>query len=87
MTNSTDPSIAQGAATSLFGTATTSLGQGATTMNEALAPIPVEKRPPTDFLWQRDPFALDGAGDPQRQAPGVALALPYSMARAYKLVP
>ncbi len=87
VTNSTDPSIAQGTYTSLFGTSTTSLGQGATVATEALYPIAVEKRPCTDFIWQRDPFALDGAGDPQRQEPGVDLVLPYWMARFYKLVP
>jgi hypothetical protein len=87
VTNSTDPSIAQGTYTSLFGTSTTSAGQGVTTATEALYPIAVEKRPCTDFLWQRDPFALDGGGDPQRQEPGIDLILPYWMARFYKLVP
>jgi hypothetical protein len=87
VTNSTDPSIAQGTYTSLFGTSTTSIGQGTTTSTEALHPIAVEKRPCTDFLWQRDPFALDGAGDPQRQEPGIDLILPYWMARFYNLVP
>ncbi|HZU97495.1 MAG TPA: hypothetical protein VFF73_12415 [Planctomycetota bacterium] len=86
VTNSTDPTIAQGTYTSLVGTSTTTIGQGATTSTEALYPIAVEKRPSTDFLWQRDPFALDGAGDPQRQAPGVDLVLPYWMARFHGLI-
>jgi hypothetical protein len=82
VTNSTDPTVAQGTYTSPL-----SLGGTATTTTEALYPIAVEKRPSTDYLWQRDPFALDGVGDPQRQAPGVDLVLPYWMARYYKLVP
>lgn len=56
------------------------------TILEAKYPIAVEKRTPTDFLWQRDPFQLDGQGDPKRQNPGVDLVLPYWMARHYQLV-
>ncbi|MEZ0227966.1 MAG: hypothetical protein ACAI25_05025 [Planctomycetota bacterium] len=53
---------------------------------EAKYPIAVDKRTPTDFLWQRSPFGLDGQGDPNKQNPGVDLVLPYWMARHYKLV-
>jgi hypothetical protein len=49
--------------------------------------VPVEKRCSTDFLWQRNPFDIDGNGDPHEQAPGVDMVLPYWMARFYKLVP
>jgi hypothetical protein len=87
VTSSADPTVAKGSYTSLLGTSTTTLGQGATSSTEALFPIAVESRPSTDFLWQRDPFALDGVGDPRRQAPGVDLVLAYWMARFYKLVP
>ena len=90
VTNSTDPAIAQGSYSVPLSFTKTSSSSGTLspkTTTEALYPIPVEKRPPTDFLWQRDPFALDGAGDPHRQNPGVDLVLPYWMARYYKLVP
>jgi hypothetical protein len=90
VTNSTDPTIAQGtytAALSFTSTGTGTGSVGAVTRVEALDPIPVDKRPATDFLWQRDPFQLDGTGDPQTQEPGVDLVLPYWMARYYKLVP
>ncbi len=50
-------------------------------------PVPIEKRCATDFLWQRNPFQLDGGGDPREQPPGVDIVLPYWMARFYKLVP
>ena len=30
--------------------------------SEACQPVPVPLRPPTDFLWQRDPFQLTGGG-------------------------
>ncbi len=53
---------------------------------EAKYPIPVEKRIPTDFLWQRNPFQLDNHGNPNKQNPGADLVLPYWMARHYKLV-
>ena len=34
----------------------------ATCGTEACHPIPVEQRPPSDFLWQLDPFQLFGGG-------------------------
>lgn len=48
-------------------------------------PIPIEKRPPTDFLWQRDPFSLKGGGRLTSQEPGVDLVLPYWLGRSYGL--
>jgi hypothetical protein len=86
VTNSTDPSILTGNYTSLFGSSTHTVGQGTTSGLEALYPVPVEKRPCTDFLWQRDPFELDAQGDPTRQAPGIDLLLPYWMGRYYGLL-
>lgn len=53
----------------------------------ALEPIPIERRPSTDFLWQRSPFELDGGGDPRDQYPGVDLILPYWAARSYGMIP
>ncbi len=60
---------------------------GASTSDEAKYPVAVELRPCTDFLWQRDPFQLDGGGDPTQQYPGVDLVLPYWMARYYGALP
>lgn len=89
VTNSTDPAIAKGT----YSVPLSFSSKGSTpslapkTTTEALYAIPVEKRPPTDFLWQRDPFQLDGSMDPKWQPPGVDIVLPYWMARYYKLVP
>jgi len=86
--NSTDPTIQQGtySVPLSYQKTATSGTLVPKTVTEALYPIAVEKRPPTDFLWQRDPFQLDGGGDPKRQHPGVDLVLPYWMARYYNLV-
>lgn len=46
-------------------------------------PVPAEKRPVTDFLWQRNPFDLEGGGSATRQAPGVDIVLPYWVGRHY----
>jgi hypothetical protein len=59
--------------------------QGSPAMIAAL-PIPIEKRPCTDFLWQRDPWSLDQGGDPHYEEPGVDLVLPYWAARSFGLV-
>ena len=49
----------------------------------ACAPIPVNDRYPTDFLWQRNPFQLAGGGAGTIESPGVDYILPYWMARYY----
>jgi hypothetical protein len=49
----------------------------------ACAPIPVNDRYTTDFLWQRNPFQLAGGGDGTIETPGVDYILPYWMARYY----
>jgi len=49
-------------------------------------PVPVEKRPNSDFIWQRNPFDLDGNGDPRHQAPGVDIVLPYWLGRYHGFV-
>jgi uncharacterized protein (TIGR03437 family) len=53
---------------------------------EACAPIPVALRPPTDFLWQRDPFQLAGGGSGVVESSGIDYILPYWMARYYGLI-
>ncbi|HEX3944703.1 MAG TPA: hypothetical protein VHW69_11510, partial [Rhizomicrobium sp.] len=51
--------------------------------SEACAPVPVAFRPPTDFLWQRDPFQLSGGGSGVVESAGIDYILPYWMARYY----
>lgn len=47
----------------------------------ACSPIPVELRPPTDFLWQRSPFQLEGGHYLTIESAGIDYILPYWMAR------
>ncbi|HZU28449.1 MAG TPA: hypothetical protein VFA04_23185 [Bryobacteraceae bacterium] len=54
---------------------------------EACQPIPVPLRPPTDFLWQRDPFQLSGGGSGSIESAGIDYILPYWMARYYGVLP
>lgn len=77
--NSQDPSIAKAVYSS----------RTSASLPKTLAvyPVPIEKRPPTDFLWQRDPFELDGSDPPTVQYPGVDLLLPYWAARSFGLIP
>jgi uncharacterized protein (TIGR03437 family) len=51
--------------------------------DEACSPVPVPQRPPTDFLWQRDPFNLMGGGFGTVEGAGIDYILPYWMARYY----
>jgi hypothetical protein len=95
VTNSTDPTIQQAQYTGLLATPLGSLslfGQSLplgtqSPVTVAKYPIPVEKRPNSDFLWQRNPFDLDGAGDPHHQSPGVDVILPYWLGRYEGFVP
>jgi len=50
---------------------------------EACQPVPVQMRPPTDFLWQRDPFQLMGGGAGTIESAGIDYIVPYWMARFY----
>ncbi len=43
----------------------------------ACRPIPVERRVPTDFLWQRSPFQLSGNGKGVIEGAGIDYLLPY----------
>lgn len=51
--------------------------------DQACDPIPVDRRVPTDFLWQRSPFQLDGGGQGLIESAGIDYILPYWMARYY----
>ena len=54
--------------------------------NEACRPVPVPLRPPTDFLWQRDPFLLSGGAAGTIESAGIDYILPYWMARYYAVI-
>jgi hypothetical protein len=54
--------------------------------NEACSPLPVEDRVTTDFLWQRDPFALSGGGQGTIETAGIDYILPYWMGRYYGVI-
>lgn len=53
---------------------------------ESCDPIPVAQRVTTDFLWQRSPFQLVGAGKGNIEGAGIDYILPYWMARYYKVL-
>jgi hypothetical protein len=53
---------------------------------EACRPIPVEQRPPSDFLWQLDPFQLTGGGGGIIETAGIDYILPYWMARYLNVI-
>jgi uncharacterized protein (TIGR03437 family) len=55
--------------------------------DRACQPVPVALRPPTDFLWQRDPFQLAGGGQGLIESAGIDYILPYWMARFYAITP
>jgi uncharacterized protein (TIGR03437 family) len=54
--------------------------------SEACDPIPVPLRPPTDFIWQRNPFQLAGGGSGFIESAGIDYILPYWMARYYGVI-
>jgi uncharacterized protein (TIGR03437 family) len=54
--------------------------------DQACQPVPVALRPPTDFLWQRNPFQLTGGGSGLVESAGIDYILPYWMARYYGVV-
>ena len=51
--------------------------------DRACEPIPVAKRVPADFLWQRSPFQLVAQGTGMIESAGIDYILPYWMARYY----
>ncbi len=54
--------------------------------DQACDPVPVPLRPPTDFLWQRNPFQVAGGGRGLIESPGIDYILPYWMARYYGVI-
>ena len=52
----------------------------------ACHPLPVELRPPSDFLWQLNPFQLFGGGGGTIETAGIDYILPYWMARFYGVI-
>jgi hypothetical protein len=48
----------------------------------SVTPLPVYDRPASDFIWQRDPFTLDGAWGNAEEV-GADYLLPYWMIRYY----
>ena len=54
---------------------------------EACQPVPVPLRPPTDYLWQRDPFQVTGGSGGTVESAGIDYILPYWMGRYYGVVP
>jgi len=54
--------------------------------NEACQPVPVPLRPPATFLWQDDPFQLNGGGSGLVESSGLDYILPYWMARYYGVI-
>ena len=54
--------------------------------NEACNPIPVAERPPSDFLWQLDPYQLSGGGSGIIETAGIDYTLPFWMARFYGVI-
>ena len=54
--------------------------------SEACQPVPVAMRPPSDFVWQIDPFQLSGGGSGVVEDSGVDYLLPYWIARYYGVI-
>jgi hypothetical protein len=54
---------------------------------EACDPVPIALRPPTDYLWQRNPFQITGGSAGIIESAGIDYILPYWMGRYYGLVP
>lgn len=54
---------------------------GSSYTRRAKEPLPVAKRVPTDFLWQRPPNQLNGSEPPTHRAPGIDFLTPYWMIR------
>lgn len=64
-------------------TVTMQNGTSATPVTIASQVVPVDRRPYTDFLWQRPPFDLVSSGDGTEESPAVDYLLPYWMGRYY----
>ena len=53
--------------------------------NQACQPVPVQLRPPADFIWQVNPFQLAGGQSGTIESAGIDYILPYWMARYYSV--
>jgi hypothetical protein len=51
--------------------------------SDACRPVPVDERPPSDFVWQINPFQVAGGGSGIIENAGIDYLLPYWMARYY----
>jgi hypothetical protein len=49
----------------------------------AARPMPVSQRPPSDFVWQREPTQLKGGEAATHREPGIDYLTPYWMLRYY----
>jgi hypothetical protein len=49
----------------------------------AARPMPVSQRPPSDFIWQREPTQLKGHDEATHREPGIDYLTPYWMLRYY----
>lgn len=54
--------------------------------DRACNPVPVNRRIPTDFIWQRSPFQVLGGGYGVIETPGIDYILPYWMARYHRII-
>ena len=56
---------------------------GTATRQRSVAPLPVARRRPADFMWQKDPTLLDENRGPTWESPAADFLLPYWMLRYY----
>ena len=88
--NSQDPTILHATYTTTLpnqtGTPTQPLRTGTRSWDVAVYPVPIEKRPPSSFIFSSSPFELDGSVDPREQPPGNDFLLPYWVARNHYVI-
>jgi hypothetical protein len=85
--NSNDPNVQKTFYTSPFLIGGLQNGQTNPGFWVSTYPLPIGKRVHGDFIWQTQPFQLDGGQtDPTQQHAGVDLILPYWMARSYGMI-
>lgn len=53
--------------------------------NQACQPVPIQLRPPADFIWQVNPFQLTGGEKGTIERAGIDYILPYWMARYFSV--
>jgi hypothetical protein len=54
--------------------------------DDACNPVPVDLRPPSDFVWQISPFQVMGGGSGIIENAGIDYILPYWMARYHRVL-